>query len=157
MGGLSPSPNQAGGLGHYSSVPIPLSYRALLPFIMNQSSENIVTRSSNHCSRRNHTPVDLLAMRAPHLRPGSLLPPSYPMYPGVSNGLVLLIKKSLRVDTTTLGALLRSIVPPVMIAPENPSAGSDRYFHDSFLPLPDRACRAWGKRCAERSRRLGRG
>ena len=46
MGGLSPSPNQAGGLGHYSSVPIPLSYRALLPFIMNQSSENIVTRST---------------------------------------------------------------------------------------------------------------
>ena len=46
MGGLSPSPNQAGGWGHYSSVPIPLSYRALLPFIMNQSSENIVTRST---------------------------------------------------------------------------------------------------------------
>ena len=44
---------------------------------MNQSSENIVTRSSNHCSRRNHTPADLLAMRAPYLSPNSLLlPPS---------------------------------------------------------------------------------
>ncbi|MEN9633182.1 MAG: hypothetical protein RL077_1586, partial [Verrucomicrobiota bacterium] len=38
------SPNQTGGLGSYSFVPIPLSCRALLPFIMKQSSENIVTR-----------------------------------------------------------------------------------------------------------------
>ena len=47
IGGLGPSPNQAGGLGFYSSVPIPLSGRALLLFILKQSSENIVTRSSN--------------------------------------------------------------------------------------------------------------
>ena len=46
IGGLDPSPNQAGGLGSYSYVPIPLSCRALLPFIMKQSSENIVTRYS---------------------------------------------------------------------------------------------------------------
>ncbi|MEN9633395.1 MAG: hypothetical protein RL077_1799 [Verrucomicrobiota bacterium] len=44
QGGLRPSPNQTGGLGSYSFVPIPLSRRALLPFIMKQSSENIVTR-----------------------------------------------------------------------------------------------------------------
>ncbi len=79
------------------------------------------------------------------------------MYPWVSHGLVLPIKKSLRVDTTTVRALLRSIVPPSCSPRKTPAQAQ-------IVTLRIRFCRSrighaehGRKRCDERSRRLHRG